>query len=734
MYLALGIVFFILSVILLGLIVFIVVRSMKRGGELVSKKNIILLVPTFLIVFFLHVIASAFNGDGFEFLYYFNMVNTALELFKFKASVELLAPICQAYPIYYADFALIFIISEITVVLSVASIFSRRINNYIFVKSSLRSSCDIVVGDSKDAIDYVKRTDNSMILGDGLSNQRYLDLIKQGVRVMRASLDVNTLSKKLNKSCHNIIVFRDGKYSYTKIIETFMQLPNEKGVKIYLEANQQEMKILKEKFVTKADDNLRVYITGFSKYELMARRFVVDHPITKYIPRSFYNDNFTLKSDKQINVVFVGFGKVNYQLFRMCAMQFQFAQQINGKLAAKPVQYHIFDNQNTTLNNEFFSRILYEFDEDFKDCDFPKPEKICDLNVSCADINSIEAKKKFKSLVTDDSFTYFVVSLDSDLEDASYAQTIRRLLPEDGNYKIFVRAKNNSGEKLHEFDDRTIYFGEEKKLYTHENIVNDELTELAMRINLLYNKASNPPDWLKKIYNDENKKSAENQNAELNTQLSKPENADYMLKKWAELAYIEKASNLYHALNLPFKLNLLGFEMIKKAENGIIGISEDEFNTVYKNSGRKTDYNDYSFFFDTQSSNVLAYIEHLRWNALYILYDYKQMRKEDIKIVEVCDDGKVKIDMPHKNPAKKLHACITTYYGLNKLIEYKYNKMYPDEVLNETKYKNNPKLQKFSTIYAYDYMDLDRLYSEITTMGYKLIRNDGEDISHSAKF
>lgn len=72
------------------------------------------------------------------------------------------------------------------------------------------------------------------------------------------------------------------------------------------------------------------------------------------------------------------------------------------------------------LHNEFFSRMLYEFDEDFKDCDFPRPERICDIaEVGQTDINSVEAKKKFKELVTDNSFTYFIISLNADLEDAS---------------------------------------------------------------------------------------------------------------------------------------------------------------------------------------------------------------------------------------------------------------------------------------------------------------------------
>jgi len=395
-------------------------------------------------------------------------------VFKFDADKSLILPICRENPIFYVDFVLAFLIGGVTVILSVASFFSRRINNFIRTMLALCRQCDIVVGDSQDSVKYGKRTNNCILLCPDITNQRYTDLLKQGILVNRVPLDKKRLARKLKYGGYNIIVFRDAKYSYTKIIETFIQLTG--GVKIHLEANQQEMKILKEKFITKADKNRNLYITGFSKYELMARRFVVDYPITRYIPRSFYNGNCTLKNDKEINVVFVGFGKVNYQLFRMCVMQFQFARQDGGKLASKPVHYYVLDKNKPALHNEFFSRIDYEFDEEFSDCDFPKPEKICELDISETDTNSVDARRKFKSLVNENSFTYFIISLENDLEDASYAQTVMRLFGDRENYRIFVRAKNNNEEKLNETEDKIIYFGEEKKLYTHGNIINDDLT------------------------------------------------------------------------------------------------------------------------------------------------------------------------------------------------------------------------------------------------------------------
>lgn len=709
MYLFLGVIFLILLIFMAAIVVFTMIKAAKNKGEPITKANLFYLAPAFLLDYFLYVIGAVYAGEKFDFFYCFSLIGDTLDVFKFGLNSSLILPLCKAEPIFYADFILACLLSGVTVILSIASFFGKRIGNFFRARSRLRKNTDIVIGDSADAIKYAENTEGCVVLGVSITGRRYADLLKSGVTVVRTELRAATLVKKLKKGEHHIIVFRDGNFSHTQIIEIFSAIL-EGGGKAYLhlEANQDEMKVIKEKFISKAENGVGAYISSFSKYELLARKFVSEHPVTKYIPRSFYNDNYSLKENKKINVVFVGFGRVNYQLFRMCAMQFQFAGQNGNKLVSEPVNYYVYDSEEKRLYNEFFSRIEYEFDEEFKDCDFAKPDKICNLNVSQTDINSSRAKKEFRELVTENSFTYFIISLENDLEDASYARTVKRLLCDESNYRIFVRAKNNNGEKLNSENDSIIYFGEEKKLFTHDCIVNDDLTELSMRINLMYSNMTNPPEWLIKI----KELPAKEQNAALIEKLKDPENMKLMLGMWAKLPFIEQSSNLYHALNLPFKLNLLGFDMVK-ADSGEKGVSEAEFNERYVNSGKTNGYSDYGFFFGAESSNVLAFTEHQRWNALYILYDYKQMKKADMKV----EDGKV----AHKDIAKKRHACITTYYGLDELIKFKYGLLNPDADMRKLDYKTDETLRALGKIYAYDYMDLDRLYAEITAMGFKLI-------------
>ena len=689
MYLALSILFLVVALGLISAIIYIMVKSNKSSGELISKKNLFFLAPSLVLVYAMYLTAGIYNGDEISFFYCYNLIGTAFDAFKYKAASSLLSDICQAYPLFYADIIITYVITAATTVLSVASFFSQRIRNFFKINSLSRKGCDVVLGDSQDALKYVKNNRNCILLDAYISRSRYTDLLKSNVPTLRAKLNAKLTITKLSQSEHNIIVFRDSKVVYTKVIDEFAKIKQGgANVLLHVEANHDEMKFIKEKFISQEDVKVGACISCFSKYELLARKFVSEHPITKYIPRDFYNANFSIKREKDINVVFVGFGKFNYPLFRMCATQFQFAtmDEKGTKLEPKLVNYYVYDREEKPLHNEFFSRIDYEFNEDFAHCDFEKPANICNLSHEQLDINSVKAKKIFKSLVHGNSYTYFIVSLSDDLEDAAYAQTIKRLLNEQTNYKIFVRAKNNGGEKLKIQDDCVCYFGEEKKIYTHECIVNDDLTLLAQTINMMYHNISSGRD-----------------------------NRELMREKWFELPVIQQSSNLYHALNYHFKLNLMGYDMVKHSDNSESIVTEAQFNERYVNSGNDDGYSDYSFYFGTESSNVLAFIEHSRWNALYILNDYKQLPKKEMKAV----DGKVN----HKNTDRKLHACLTTYYGLDELIKFKYSLLKPKTDITKLDYKNDALLRDIANIYAYDYMDLDKLYQEVTALGYDIADN-----------
>ncbi len=737
MYKILGIVFLILEIEIIGLYMFFTIKAYIKKKIPITKKNLLYIIPAFVLIYLLELTARLYCGVRVDFFVCFDLVHTTLDAFGFQID-EYVVEICKD-GLFFADFVIAYVLAVATVILGVLGFFGLWIHNYSVGKRRFRKGCDLVLGDSDSSLLYLKANPDSVMLAPNITGKRYVELLKSGVAVQRFGLDSKALKKKARKKDFDIIVFRDSGYPYTKIIDEFSKLKkNGCRAELHFEATLEETKFIRQQFINKAGKQIESHIRCFNKYELIARKFVVDHPITKYIPRDFYNANFSIKDNKKINIVFIGFGKVNYQLFRMFAMQFQFAGEENGRLKSKPVDYYIYDNNESALSNEFRSRIEFEFDEIFSDCDFPKPENICEMHVENADINSCEVKKEFKSLVGKDSYTYFIISLDDDLKDAAYARTVRRLFDDGDNYKIFVRAKNRSGETLNVKTDSVVYFGDDKSLYTHESIVDDVLSETAQRLNLLYEMTKNesqdeedkePIDAERHTQNstvadkqstDENEKTAEQKRCDkLDEFLKDPENRKYMLDLWSNLKMIDQSSNLYRALNIPFKLAMLGFDMVKSGGE----VTEKEFFNRYakvdsaKECRKK--YDDYSVYFGTEPCNVLAYIEHLRWNALYILYDFKQMKKSEMKIIEKIKKGKTVKEVEHRNKDELRHGCLTTYYGLDDLIKFKFERLYGRSEAENVK-NTDSRLLALSEIYKYDYIDLDDLYSSVLTLGYSV--------------
>jgi len=784
MYNALAILFLIAEIATIGAIAVITYLMYRKHKTVLSKKSLWYLIPSFALIYLLGLTARFYSGVKVDFFVCFDLVNTTFDVFGFQTD-DYVIEICKN-GIFYADFVIAYLLAVVTVVTSVLGLFGLRIHNWSVRRAAYKKGCDLVLGDSDSACEYLKANPGSVMLAPKMPRKRYIELLKSGIAVHRIELSDGKLAKKVQKNDFEIIVFRAGGYPYSKIIDEFSELRQHGGrAELHLEATLDETKIIRQKFIGKAGKGIEPHIRCFNKYELIARKFVTDYPVTKYIPRDFYNKNFSIKENKDINIVFVGFGKVNYQLFRMFAMQFQFASEKDGKLCSKPVHYYIYDNNESALSNEFRSRIEFEFDDIFSNCDFPKPEDICDMNVENIDINSCEAKKQFKSLVGKNSYTYFIVSLDDDLKDAAYAQTVRRLFDDGNNYKIFVRAKNRNGETLNVDTDSVIYFGDDGSLYTHDSIVNDVLSETARRLNLLYEMAKSEdkesekqkdeeqPQETEKPQDEEQQRNGEQpqeneqqQNGEqsqesekqkeresaedkekkrliaekraewaqcksLDEFLEKPENRKFMLYLWSGLEMIQQSSNLYRALNIPFKLEMLGYEMVERGG----GVTEKQFFNRYAgtDSAEETNkkYDDYSVYFKTEPCNVLAYIEHSRWNALYILYDYRQMSKAEIEKLNGIDEGKTVSEVKHKDTKKLKHACLTTYYGLDDLIKYKFGLIYGKTEAQKVKDKD-ARLLALSDIYKYDYIDLNSLYSSVLTLGYT-VKDKLNTAAHSSR-
>ncbi len=679
MYTEWSIFFICLEVLLIGMLVYIV----GWKNAMVSKKSLVYTIPVAVVVYSLYVMASVYNGETLNFFALFVLIKPTLKIVSLDLEYELIQPLASVNPYFKAAVIIVCVLSLITIVFGVMVLFGTMISNAWKKRAYFQRGGDIVLGYSSSAVQYLKKHPTALLWVEDLEKATYNQLIKNGFVVHRAKLNSKTTAR-LDGGEYHFIVFRDSSYSYAGILSCFEQLQpqNSQQFFLHLEANIHELQVIRKKYLSNVDEAKNSFILPFCRYELMARRFLIDHPITKYIPKDFYNDNLTLKPEKEINVVFLGFGKVNYELFKLMSTQFQFAKEKDGKLCSAPVHYYILENNEACFNNEHFICLLNDYEQLFTATDLPPAEKICDLKDALpADAHSAKTRKLLRSLVNKDNYTYFIISMSEDFEDAAFAYKLKETFDQDNTYKIFVRAKSPEHQQLNEGDQSIVFFGETSSCFSHENIVNDDLRRLAQNVNDLYHDYTQ--DRL--------------------TQL----------RCWQKLPIVEQYSNLNAAINIYFKLALLGFT-IKKGRGQ--GLSEQDFQAACPNAFMQKDAG-FEYFADTKTANVLAFIEHSRWNAYYLLTGYKPLPFDQF-VWGVNDKG---FDvLQHKNIAKRRHACLTTYAGLKQLIDHKYEVLQSAKA--EGKNVGEVKLNNLADIYRYDYMVIDNLYEALTRLDYSIIK------------
>jgi hypothetical protein len=243
------------------------------------------------------------------------------------------------------------------------------------------------------------------------------------------------------------------------------------------------------------------------------------------------------------------------------------------------------------------------------------------------------------------------------------------------NTKIACRVKKNRIK-----NDSIFYFGNESEVISNEYIVEEKLQQLAKDIDSKYTNLSARDDITIENY-------------------------------WDELAQIELYSNYYSAMNIRFKLNLLGLDLTKDSD--VVGLTKEDFQKIYNLDSTENYF--YEQYFDTKIRNVIAYSEKLRWNAFYLLNDYRPMPKSMIKFNEIEKEGKTKYELNRKDHILKLHACITSHQGLDEL---------HDHIIKHVTNVNKLEIKDID-FYKNDYMLFDNpknnLLDNLIKLGYKII-------------
>jgi len=354
---------------------------------------------------------------------------------------------------------------------------------------------------------------------------------------------------------------------------------------------------------------------------------------TKYLPKE-YMENAAIKRDTEINLFILGFGKLGRELYRQSVLNNQLVTY-DGTYKVLPINYYLCDTgiDASEWNIGGLAETLSELDtaDYFVFPELPFRTNVIDKAPFSRDVLNV-VKKLVKK---DNSYTYVIVDTDEDCLNIEIGAKLKTLLYGAENYHLFVRS-----EAAYIEDDAIItYFGKSDSVFNHDVIVNDSLSVMAKKLNEVY--------------------TAQYAREERN----RPDFAQYIQKKaeedWKGFDYFILYSNIYAAMNLRVKLNLLGLDYTKdgKGENTALIKQRHQYRGEYT-------YKDY---LECSARNALIAQEHARWNAYHLLGEYLPLEKSGITVKS--NDGK-KIRFNVKNMAAKRHACLTTYQGLDALSTY----------------------------------------------------------------
>lgn len=689
MYTTLSIVLLCLEVCLISFFIFKTIKNKKAF----SKKTPWYSVPAFLLVYSLYMIGYIYSGKEVTFFVVLRMIPTTLEAFVFKVDVGIVTDLSQINNWYFAAAIIATLLAGATLVASIVGLWGAKLSNFRRITLAIKQGKELVLGDSEEALSYAKKNDALVVTFGG--NDRVKNLIENKYTVIAGNFSKENKSLKHRlcdgKSCthrfvdklfklnkgeekmYHFIAFADNEFSYTQIIDWFLKQFSDidkKYFTLHIEASLEEMDIINRKFIDTNISN-NVCIKSFNKYELLSRKFIMNHPFSLYIPEDFYGEYRTIKRDKKINVICIGFGKVNYELMKLLIMQNQFTELFEDgtRFANHLVNYYVYDNSEHRIYSEMFQKV-FSSGKGLRKSDLPMPEKICNIaKVEKTNVYSIGFADKLDEIICNkNAYSFVLVSIGSDYENMAYAEHLSSVYTED-KIKVFVRIRET--ETLNIAKNTVVGYGYENDILTRDVLINDSLDSLARSIN---------------------KKYSANSATEIEEYNSRPT--------------IERYSNIYHAASIFFKMGLLGLKFIDKDTSE--GQSELKKIDLFKRYDGYTDVKDYNKYFELNVWSMLGFSEHSRWVAQYLLKGFRAMPLSEIVVVGTGENVKV----IGKNIDARKHCCLTDYYGLDTYHKHLLN-LYNQNGANKT-------IDDVET-YKYDYMFINDNYDDMIKNGYVLV-------------
>lgn len=668
-----GIVFICVEVLFVGICTFLVVKRKK----IFDKNTIAFTIPAFIILLMMYITGWLLSDTAdFTIYTFFNLFTNSLKGFKFEIKEALISNALEN-PVFNGAFIAACFIAGSSLILSVVSIFSVSFINFVHVKHRMWHEVDFVVGYNEDAITYCKNNRHCIMFINSLNHKLTKDdkgkLFGLKIPFIYRSFLPSYFSKiVIVPPKANFIVFEDtSSLHYVYDFLNSVDSESKMEMNFYVLTDEDNTNFISDQVTEKCKGKKNLLAYVLNRHELLARNFSLNHNIAYYLPRSFF-DGVTIKRDKKIIVNIIGCGKTGLAVLKSLIINNQFVSlsEDGKKFESHKVTYNLFDKDGSKSRNKI-SAFIQDYDKINYNSEIESPESPADIFEHKFDVNTDFANLHFST--SEDEFVITIVCLSKSIYNCELANSLSKALDLDKNIIFYNIDFYSEIFKTHK---NVIPFGFKSTILDHNIIVNDNLGMLADLNNKEYWK-------LKDVEHPEN---------------------------FHSLPLIRKMSNIYSNLNMRFKLNLLNLDMTN--DQNAVGLSEKEFAEYYP----EVNYTKYEQYFEINKWNALAYQEHLRWCAFYILNGYTTMKPSDFKFEYYEEDGKQVPSVITKNEHENKHGCLTTYYELDKV----HKKIFDIYV------QNCVKKEMFGDVetYRYDLSLMNKIYKMVSLIDYKIVKKN----------
>ena len=454
-----------------------------------------------------------------------------------------------------------------------------------------------------------------------------------------------------------------------------------------------------------------------NKYQKIAVDFIDKYPLTRFMDeRQIDYSSSLIKEGVDINVLLIGFGKTNQQIFLTSVANNQFLTSKGDTPCLKRVKYMIFDKDNSE-NNKNLNHSYYRYENEMASVNpddyLPLPELPAEPHYFKLDINDKNFYKQIKEIVTENEndASYIIIAFGTDLENIDMAQKLVEKRQEWGldRLVIFVKVRNYHKEETLLEQDNCFFIGNEfDTVFDIENILGDKLFQMAKMRNALYDleydithdkELEVTPEYVA-----ENEKRAEH-------------------KWYKEKTQLERDSSLYCCLSLRSKLHLMGLDYCPEDEaaNRDVIKTNEEYLEIYATKEDMPILDKYEA--TTQGKPIvyyplelkksrrwnMAYHEHMRWNSFMISKGLVPSTLEQIQNETYFDKKKGKIKHSNgKSYRLRRHGNITTFDGL---VTYR-------QIIS----KRDNSDEREEDVIKYDYQLLDDAFYLLTENKFKIVK------------